>query len=86
MQDKMKSLHDNYSYDLVKFSKGKRDLENDVGKDILQIEKLKKWMGESFSMKDMGEPKEILGIIIMCERKNKKIYMSQDGNQIFCRR
>lgn len=86
MQDKMKPLHDNYSYDLMKFSKGKRDSENVVGKDILQIEKLKKWMGESFSMKDMGETKEILCIRIICERKKKKLYMSQDGNQIFCRR
>ncbi|KAL9249654.1 Retrovirus-related Pol polyprotein from transposon TNT 1-94-like protein [Drosera capensis] len=48
-----------------------------VGKDISRINRLKKQLGESFAMKDMGHVKHILGIRIVCERKEKKLWLSQ---------
>ncbi|KAL9252210.1 Retrovirus-related Pol polyprotein from transposon TNT 1-94-like protein, partial [Drosera capensis] len=36
-----------------------------VGKDISRIDKLKKQLGEQFTMKDMGPAKQILGIRII---------------------
>ncbi|KAL9267166.1 Retrovirus-related Pol polyprotein from transposon TNT 1-94-like protein [Drosera capensis] len=48
-----------------------------VGKDISMIDRLKKQLGESFAMKDMGPAKQILGIRIMRDRKEKKLWLSQ---------
>ncbi|KAL9257971.1 Retrovirus-related Pol polyprotein from transposon TNT 1-94-like protein [Drosera capensis] len=48
-----------------------------VGKDISRIDTLKKQLGESFAMKDMGPAKQILGIRIMHDRKEKKLWLSQ---------
>src|SRR6266487_4225588 len=49
-----------------------------VGKNISNIDRLKKQLGESFAMKDMGAAKQILGIRIMRDRKEKKLWMSQE--------
>ncbi|KAL9256813.1 Retrovirus-related Pol polyprotein from transposon TNT 1-94-like protein [Drosera capensis] len=48
-----------------------------VGKDIFRIDRLKKQLGESFAMKDMEPAKQILGIRIMRDRKEKKFWLSQ---------
>lgn len=42
-----------------------------VGKNISMIDRLKKQLGESFAMKDMGAAKQILGIRIMRDRNKK---------------
>ena len=39
-----------------------------VGKDISMIDRLKKQLGESFAMKDLGTAKHILGIRIIRDR------------------
>ena len=49
-----------------------------VGKDVSKIDRLKKQLGESFAMKDMGAAKQILGIRIMRDRKEKKLWLSQE--------
>ena len=49
-----------------------------VGKNISNIDRLKKQLGESFAMKDMGAAKQILGIRIMRDRKERKLWMSQE--------
>ncbi|GAU50368.1 hypothetical protein TSUD_284660 [Trifolium subterraneum] len=47
-------------------------------KNISNIDKLKKQLSESFAMKDLGAAKQILGIRIMRDRKEKKLWMSQE--------
>lgn len=47
-----------------------------VWKRISNINMLKKKLGESFVMKDIGIAKHIHGIRIMCERKERKLWMS----------
>jgi len=47
-----------------------------VGKDISMINRLKKKLSESLTMKDMGAAKQILGIRIMCDRQEKKLWLS----------
>ena len=47
-------------------------------KNVSKIDKLKKQLGESLDMKDMGAAKQILGIRIMCDRKEKKLWLSQE--------
>ena len=42
-----------------------------------KIDRLKKGLSESFAMKDMGPAKQILGMQISRDRKNKKIWLSQ---------
>jgi len=49
-----------------------------VGKDISRIDRLKKTLGESFAMKNFGAAKRILGIHISRDRREKKIYLSQE--------
>lgn len=49
-----------------------------VGKNISMIDRLKKQLGESFAMKDMGAAKQILGIRIMRDRNKKKLWLSQE--------
>jgi len=46
-----------------------------VGKDISIIDRLKKTLGESFAMKDLGAAKRILGIGISRDRRETKIYL-----------
>ncbi|XP_057432549.1 germacrene A acid 8-beta-hydroxylase-like [Lotus japonicus] len=49
-----------------------------VGKNISMIDRLKKQLGESFAMKDLGAARQILGIRIMRDRKEKKLWLSQE--------
>lgn len=49
-----------------------------VGKNISMIDRLKKQLRESISMKDMGAAKQILGIRIMRDRNKKKLWLSQE--------
>ncbi|RVX19049.1 Retrovirus-related Pol polyprotein from transposon TNT 1-94 [Vitis vinifera] len=51
MQYEMKSLHENHSFELVKLPKGKRALKN---RNVSRIDKLRKQLSKSFSMKDLG--------------------------------
>ncbi|RDX81881.1 hypothetical protein CR513_37392, partial [Mucuna pruriens] len=153
IQDEIKSLHDNHTYDLVKFPKGKKVLENRwiyrvsekedyvcrlrkslyglkhaprqrykkfefvmceqdykkttfdhyvfvrrfsdddfiilllyvddmliVGKNVSEIDKLKKQLNGSFTMKDIRVAKQILGIRVICDRQAKKLWLSQEHN------
>lgn len=43
-----------------------------VEKNISNINRLKKQLGESFAMKEMGAAKQILGIRIMCDKKREE--------------
>jgi len=49
-----------------------------VGKNVFRIVRLKKQLGESFPMKNMGVSKQILAIRIMRDRKEKKLWLSQE--------
>ena len=48
-----------------------------VGKNISKIDELKKELCKSFSMKDLGHAKKILGMRITRLRDKRKIYLSQ---------
>ncbi|KAL6327081.1 hypothetical protein AAG906_013828 [Vitis piasezkii] len=139
MQDEMKSLHENHSFELVKLPKGKRALKNShvtkldwlskgsvkrnelilmrfflmllrcyrktiydhcvfvqkfsnddfiilllyvddiliVDRNVSRIDKLKKQLRKSLSMKDLRSAKKILGIRIERDRTSKKFNMSK---------
>ena len=47
-----------------------------VGKDFSKIDRLKKQLNSSFAMKDLGPAKQILGISIVRDRKEKKLWLS----------
>ena len=49
-----------------------------VGQDRAQISKLKEELAESFEMKDLGPAKQILGIEITRDRKNRRLWLSQE--------
>ena len=49
-----------------------------VGRNVSRIAKLKKQLSKSFSMKDLGPAKKIIGIRIERDRAFKKLYMSQE--------
>ena len=49
-----------------------------VGRNVSRIDKLKKQLSRSFSMKDLGPTKKIHGIRIERDRASKKLYMSQE--------
>lgn len=44
-----------------------------VGHDSMKIEKLKKELGKSFAMKDLGPVKQILGMKITRDKQNGKL-------------
>ena len=48
-----------------------------VGQDAKKITLLKEELGKSFAMKDLGQAKQILGMHISRDRKNGKIWLSQ---------
>ena len=48
-----------------------------IGRNVSRIDKLKKQLSRSFSMKDLGPTKKILDIRIERDRASKKLYMSQ---------
>ena len=47
-----------------------------VGQDRAQIIKLKEELVESFDMKDLGPTKQILGMEITRDRKNRRLWFS----------
>ena len=49
-----------------------------VGQDRTQISKLKEELAESFEMKDLGPAKQILGMEITRDRKNRRLWLSQE--------
>ena len=49
-----------------------------VGKNVSKIDRLKEQLEKSFSMKDIGAAKQILGIRIIRDRKEKKLWLSQE--------
>ena len=49
-----------------------------VGSNTKRIFSLKNALSKSFAMKDLGPTKQILGMNISCDRKNKKLQLSQD--------
>ena len=48
-----------------------------VGQDMRKIGSLKKALGKSFSMKDLGLDKQILGMHIVWDRTKKVLMLSQ---------
>lgn len=50
-----------------------------VGNSTKRIALLKKTLSKSFSMKDLGPVKQILGMKISCDRSKKKLWLSQEG-------
>ena len=48
-----------------------------IGKNVSMIDRLKEQLGKSFAMKDMGAAKQILGIRIIRDRNEKKLWLSQ---------
>lgn len=44
-----------------------------VGHDKNVINRLKKDLGSQFAMKDLGTTQQILSILIMCDKKNKRL-------------
>ena len=49
-----------------------------VGHDKNKINRLKKDLGRKFAMKDLGPAQQILGMQIMRDRKNKRLWLSQE--------
>jgi len=47
-----------------------------VGHDKNKINKLKKDLGSKFAMKDLGTTQQILGMQIMRDKKNKRLWLS----------
>ena len=50
-----------------------------VGRDTCKINKLKKELSKSFEMKDLGPTSQILGIKISRDKKNGKLWQSQES-------
>jgi hypothetical protein len=48
-----------------------------VGKDKLMINRLKEELNNAFAMKNLGPTRKILGMQIICDRKRKKLWLSQ---------
>ena len=49
-----------------------------VGHDANKIKSLKNELSKAFAMKDLGSAKQILGMQITRDRKNKKLWLSQE--------
>ena len=49
-----------------------------VGKDAMKISQLKKELSNSFDMKDLGPAQQILGMQIIRDRKNKRLWLYQE--------
>ena len=50
-----------------------------IGHDSSKIDKLKKELTKSFSMKNLGSVKHILGMKISRDRNNRKLWLSQES-------
>ena len=49
-----------------------------VGHDKSMINRLKKDLGTQLAMKDLGQAQQILGMRIIHDRKNKRLWLSQE--------
>ena len=49
-----------------------------VRQDVGVIGNLKKDLFKSFDMKDLGAARQILGMQVLCDRKAKKLRLSQE--------
>ena len=49
-----------------------------VGSNTKRIVSLKNALSKSFAMKDIGPTMQILGMNTSCDRKNKKLWLSQE--------
>ena len=49
-----------------------------VGHDKSMINRLKKDLGSQFAMKDLGQVQQILGMRIIHDRKNKRLWLLQE--------
>ncbi|CAL1383494.1 unnamed protein product [Linum trigynum] len=49
-----------------------------VGRNVGEIDRLKKELSKSFAMKDLGPAKQILGMRISRDRRNGKFWLSQE--------
>ena len=58
-----------------------------AAKDKWEIRKVKAQLSEEFEMKDLGPAKKILGMEILRDRKESKLYLSQKGyiEKVLCR-
>ena len=50
-----------------------------IGHDFSNIDRLKRELNKSFSLKDFGSTKQLLGMKISFNRKNKKLWISQES-------
>ena len=50
-----------------------------IGHDSSMIDRLKRELSKSFSMKDLGSTKQILGMKVSRDRKNRKLWLSQES-------
>ena len=50
-----------------------------IGHDSSKIDRLKRELSKSFAMKDLGSVKQILGMKITCDKKNRKLWLSQES-------
>ena len=50
-----------------------------VGQDRAEISKLKEELAKSFDMKDLSPAKQISGMVITCDRKYRRLWLSQES-------
>jgi hypothetical protein len=50
-----------------------------VGRDTSKIDRLKEELSKSFAMKDLGPARQILGMKISRDRKNGRLWLSQES-------
>ena len=50
-----------------------------ASKSVQDIQELKQKLNSEFEMKDLGEAKRILGMAIVRDRKNKKLFLTQSS-------
>ena len=48
-----------------------------IGNNVEMLSNVKKWLANQFQMKDLGEASYILGIQLICNRRNKLLALSQ---------
>ncbi|KAK3001929.1 hypothetical protein RJ639_021282 [Escallonia herrerae] len=75
MNDKMTTLEQNQTWDLVKLPVDDMLV---AGSSIGNINKLKKKLASTFSMKDLGEAKQLLEMRITRDRKQRMLWLSQE--------
>ncbi|KAF3648202.1 hypothetical protein FXO37_19575 [Capsicum annuum] len=63
---------------VCKLKKSLYDLKQALGQCYRKIQKLNQELSKSFSMKDLGPARQILGMQIVHDRKAKKLWLSQE--------